>query len=65
MADYASQLLGPSADRPQEGAAGKVDYAGSLLRRGQYSESVMGRKVVPLENRRALLRSRHCPPRTS
>lgn len=51
MADYASQLLGPSADRPQEGAAGKVDYAGSLLRRGQYSESVMGRKVVPLENR--------------
>ena len=51
MGDYASQLLGPSADRPQEGAAGKVDYAGSLLRRGQYSESVMGRKVVPLENR--------------
>ena len=28
-----------------------MDYAGSLLRRGQFSESVMGRRVVPLENR--------------
>ncbi len=56
--DYAADLLrskkptsAPSAQPQQQGA--EVDYAAELLRpsRGQYSDSVMGRKIAPLEDR--------------
>lgn len=49
MADYATELLGGGGSA-QESAQGP-DYAESLLRKGQFSDSVMGRKVVPLQNR--------------
>lgn len=49
MADYAAELLGGGGGA-QESAKGP-DYADSLLRKGQFSDSVMGRKIVPLQNR--------------
>ena len=42
MADYASQLLGPSARQAAGRRCQQRSTTGSLLRRGQYSESVMG-----------------------
>ena len=56
MADYASELLGASKTAQPAGAS-QTDYAGDLLgasvvKRGKYSESVMGQKVVPLTDRK-------------